>query len=89
MVSHLSLISISAKESVVLLSVLDCNLCLQINIELFVNQIYAKCVKHFVHFVHDVRILHHLSGVEPYKVVLAHIVSQICKYKCTFLGLID
>lgn len=75
MVSHLSLIPISAKEPIVLLSVLDCNLCLQINIQLFVNEVYAESVEDFVHFVHDVRVLHHLAGIEPYEVVLAHIVG--------------
>jgi hypothetical protein len=44
MVSHLSLIPIGAKESIVLLSVLDCDLCLQINIQLFVDEIYAESV---------------------------------------------
>lgn len=77
MVSHLSLIPIGAKESIVLLSVLDCDLCLQINIQLFVNEIYAESVQNFVHFVHDVRILHHLAGIKPYEVVLAYIVGQI------------
>lgn len=88
MVPHLCLVPIGTKEAIVLLSILDCDLSFKVDVQLFIDEIYAKCVEHLVHFIHNVWVLHHLASVEPDKVVFAHIIRQICKHKGTLLGLI-
>ena len=89
MIAHLSLVSIRAEESIMLLSFLSSNHSLQIDINLFVDKIDSESIKDLVHFVHDVWVLHHFGGVEPDEVMFSHIICQICKYKSTLLGLID
>ena len=59
MVSHLVLVGISANESAMALSILDCHKRLQVLLLLFVNEVDTKSIEYFVHHLHVVGVLHH------------------------------
>lgn len=54
-----------------------------------IDRVKGEGVEYFVHFVHDVRVGHHVGSVEADKVVLSDVVSQISKDKGSLLGFVD
>lgn len=56
---------------------------------LAVDQVDAKIVKDLVHLVHDVRVGHHLAGIQAHKVVFSHVIGQISQNQSPLLGFVD